>query len=65
LHTLPTADSTALDALAKIRGAAAEPDSSGPDHDEELDAAKKEIAELRAVIVDLTVQSHRSGSGGA
>jgi integrase len=52
LHTLPGADQTALAALGKIRG--------GGDSGTELDAARREIDELRAALVDLTLKMHRS-----
>jgi integrase len=52
LHTLPDADQTALAALGKIRSGGA----SGTD----LDAARREIDELRAALVDLTLKMHRS-----
>ena len=52
LHTLPNADQTALAALGKIRSGG----DSGPD----LDAARREIDELRAALVDLTLKIHRS-----
>jgi integrase len=52
LHTLPGADQTALAALGKIR--------SGGDSGTELDAARREIDELRAALVDLTLKIHRS-----
>jgi hypothetical protein len=52
LHTLPDADQTALAALGKIR--------SGGDSGTELDAAHREIDELRAALVDLTLKMHRS-----
>jgi integrase len=52
LHTLPDADQTALAALGKIRSGG----DSGPD----LDAARREIDELRAALVDLTLKMHRS-----
>lgn len=52
LHTLPDADRTALAALGKIR--------SGGDSGTELDAARREIDELRAALVDLTLKMHRS-----
>jgi hypothetical protein len=52
LHTLPDADQTAVAALGKIR--------SGGDNGTELDAARREIDELRAALVDLTLKMHRS-----
>ena len=52
LHTLPDADQTALAALGKIR--------SGGDRGPELDAARREIDDLRAALVDLTLKMHRS-----
>ena len=52
LHTLPEADETALAALGKIRG--------GGDNGAELDAARREIDDLRAALVDLTLKLHRS-----
>jgi integrase len=52
LHTLPDADQTAVAALGKIR--------SGGDGGTELDAARREIDELRAALVDLTLKIHRS-----
>ena len=52
LHTLPDADQTALAALGKIR--------SGGDSGTELDAARREIDDLRAALVDLTLKMHRS-----
>jgi integrase len=52
LHTLPEADETALAALGKIRG--------GGNDSGELDAAHREIDELKAALVDLTLKLHRS-----
>ena len=52
LHTLPEADETALSALGKIR--------SGGDDSAELDAARREIDELKAALVDLMLKLHRS-----
>ena len=54
LHTLPDADETALAALGKIRG------SGVGDGGAELDAAKREIDELKAALVGLTLRLHQS-----
>lgn len=54
LHTLPSADQTALAALGKIRG------SGGHDGHAELQAAKNEIDELKAALVNLSLKLHRS-----
>ena len=53
LHTLPDAGQTALAALGKIR--------AGGDSGTELDAAHREIDELRAALADLALKMHRSG----
>jgi integrase len=61
LHTLPEADETALAALAKIR-ITADQRGSG-DEATELEAARKQVEELKAVIVDLSLKfSKASGS---
>ena len=52
LHTLPDADQTALAALGKIRG--------GEDGSEALAAAAREIDELKAALVGLTLKLHQS-----
>ena len=55
LHTLPDADETALAALGKIRGSGV-----GDGGGTELDAAKREIDELKAALVGLTLRLHHS-----
>jgi hypothetical protein len=50
LHTLPSADDTALTALGKIRG------SGAADEQDELIVAKREIEELKAVLVTVTLR---------
>jgi integrase len=65
LHSLPTADETALTALDKIRSAprpaaSGAPQASGASG--ALDAATKEIARLREVIADLTISQHTDDS---
>ncbi|MCW2940749.1 MAG: putative Tyrosine recombinase xerD, partial [Actinomycetia bacterium] len=52
LHSLPTADETALAALDKIRNA--DKETTG----EELEAAQAEISRLKAVIADRIVAQH-------
>lgn len=52
--TLPDADETALAALGKIRG------NGVTDGGAELDAAKREIDELKAALVGLTLRLHHS-----
>jgi hypothetical protein len=54
LHTLPDADDTALAALGKVRG------NGVNNGDAELAAARKEIDELKAALVGLTLELHRS-----
>lgn len=49
LHTLPTADETALAALGKVRNGSA-------DGNVELEAARKEIDELKAALVGLSLK---------
>ena len=51
LHTLPDAGDTAIAALGKIRGGGATGD---------LDAARREIDELKAALVSLTLKLHQS-----
>ncbi|URN10671.1 tyrosine-type recombinase/integrase [Actinomadura madurae] len=51
LHTLPTADETALEALAKIRTTPTGPPATR-DTEKELAEAKAKIAELQALITD-------------
>ena len=53
LHTLPDADQTALAALDKIRRSTAHED------DGDLDAARKEIEELKSALVSLSLKLHR------
>jgi integrase len=50
LHTLPTADNTALTALGKVRGGGA------GDADTDLAVARQEIEELRSALVNLTLR---------
>jgi hypothetical protein len=50
LHTLPSADETALTALGRIRG------SGAADEDAELVMAKREIEELKAALVTVTLR---------
>ncbi len=50
LHTLPDADMTALAALGKIRG-------GGGDA---LEAATREIDELKSALVSLTLKLHQA-----
>jgi integrase len=54
LHTLPNADQTALAALGKIRG------STAHDGNDELQAARSEIEELKSALVTLSLKLHRS-----
>ena len=51
LHTPPDADDSALAALGKIRGGRA----AG-----ELDAARKEIEELKSALVSVTLKLHQT-----
>ena len=55
LHTLPDAGQTALAALDKIRRSTARDDHG------ELEAARKEIEELKSALVSLSLKLHRSG----
>jgi integrase len=58
LHTLPTADETALTALDKIRSSAKpEPPREQP-LDDQLSKANEEIGRLRDLIADLTIAQH-------
>jgi hypothetical protein len=60
LHTLPEADQTALAALAKIRTTA---DQGGSSEDvAELEAARKQVEELKAAIVDLSLKFSNRGA---
>lgn len=54
LHTLPSADETALAALGKIRG------SGMADGDAELIGAKREIEELKAALAAVTLRLTQS-----
>ena len=58
LHTLPDADQTALAALGKIRGSTAHQDHG------ELQAARKEIEELKSALVSLSLKLHRPAGPG-
>ncbi|MFC5751035.1 tyrosine-type recombinase/integrase [Actinomadura rugatobispora] len=59
LHTLPTADETALEALNKIRTTPAGPPGS-PNAEKELADAKAKIAELQALITDQLIAQKTS-----
>ena len=54
LHTLPSADETALAALGKIRG------SGVADGDGDLIVAKREIEDLKAALVTVTLRLTQS-----
>ncbi|MDL4770691.1 hypothetical protein [Actinomadura xylanilytica] len=56
LHSLPTADETALSALGKIRSAPMAKEQ-GDDSADRV-AANAEISRLRAIIADLTIAQH-------
>ncbi|MFD0903517.1 tyrosine-type recombinase/integrase [Actinomadura sediminis] len=62
LHSLPTADETALAALDKIRNAPRESaaDARHADADASLAAANEEISRLRNMIADLAIAQHTS-----
>jgi hypothetical protein len=60
LHTLPEADESALAALAKIRTMADQRGSG--DDPTELQAAQKQIEELKAAIVDLSLKFSNTGA---
>ncbi|MQA93143.1 MAG: tyrosine-type recombinase/integrase [Streptosporangiales bacterium] len=58
LHTLPTADETALEALSKIRGARndnAGPPAATPTENGDLDALREEIENLRLTVAKQAV----------
>jgi hypothetical protein len=54
LHTLPSADATALTALSKVWGGGAR------DGGAELEAARREIDELSEALAGLALRIHRS-----
>ncbi len=54
LHTLPDADETALAALGKVRG------TGVSDGGVELEAARREIDELKAALIGLSLKLHHS-----
>ncbi|TDE17897.1 site-specific integrase [Actinomadura sp. 6K520] len=58
LHTLPTADETALTALDKIRSAPKPEPSPEQPLDDQLAKANEEISHLRGLIADLTIAQH-------
>jgi hypothetical protein len=65
LHTLPEADETALTALGKVRASGtADQDDSGA-HAADLEAARRQIDELKTAIVDLTLKFTGTGRAGA
>ncbi|WP_233617610.1 tyrosine-type recombinase/integrase [Actinomadura sp. WAC 06369] len=57
LHTLPTADETALEALNKIRAPQNFPEAA-PDLEAQLEEAQAKIAKLQAVVADQLVARH-------
>ncbi|WP_413774964.1 tyrosine-type recombinase/integrase [Actinocorallia sp. A-T 12471] len=60
LHTLPTADATALDALNKIRvpKSPTTPDSADPDLQAQLEAANEKVTQLQAAIAQQVLDQH-------
>jgi integrase len=57
LHTLPTADETALKALNKIRTPQA-PQAAAPDLQTQLEEAQAKIAQLQAALADQLIAQH-------
>ncbi|MEV3921673.1 tyrosine-type recombinase/integrase [Actinomadura coerulea] len=57
LHTLPTADETALEALAKIRTTQGSQDAT-PDLEAQLAEAQAKITQLQAVLADQLIAQH-------
>ncbi|MBE1530193.1 tyrosine-type recombinase/integrase [Actinomadura algeriensis] len=57
LHTLPSADETALEALNKIRAPQNSPEAA-PDLGAQLEEAQAKIAQLQAVLADQLVARH-------
>ncbi|MGW2312872.1 tyrosine-type recombinase/integrase [Actinomadura luteofluorescens] len=57
LHTLPTADETALEALAKIRATRASQDAPA-DLEAQLAEAQAKITQLQAVLADQLIAQH-------
>lgn len=60
LHTLPTADETALVALGKIRSLGKSEPLPGQAIDDQLAEANEEIGRLRSLIADLTIAQHNT-----
>lgn len=58
LHTLPTADETALAALGKIRSSSRSEPPVEQVSDDQLAEAQEEIGRLRNLIADLTIAQH-------
>jgi hypothetical protein len=58
LHTLPTADETALTALDKIRSSTKRELPTEQPLDDQLTEANEEIGRLRSLIADLTIAQH-------
>ncbi|WP_236009919.1 tyrosine-type recombinase/integrase [Actinomadura physcomitrii] len=58
LHTLPTADETALEALAKIRATQQESQDTASDLEAQLAEAQAKISQLQAVLADRIVAQH-------
>jgi Phage integrase family len=65
LHTLPEADETALSALRRVRASGGQDQGSSGEDKAELEAARKQIEELKTVIVDLTLKFSNPGAAGA
>ncbi|MGW5415610.1 tyrosine-type recombinase/integrase [Actinomadura geliboluensis] len=57
LHTLPTADKTALEALAKIRATQGSQDAAS-DLEAQLAEAQAKIAQLQVVLADQLIAQH-------
>ena len=64
LHTLPEADETALTALGKIRASGGRRENAPGSEAAELTAARDQIEQLKAAIIDLTIKYSSTGAPG-